>query len=111
MAGSATQRGSLSVGQLARRWGLGVERVKRLVESGSLPGSFRVPSVGKYGEAIRIPLSTVIQAEQEWAIPEPRHGPTDTLPRGGRRRGHRSLTHFPELNREPGGGYREDDPC
>ena len=47
MARSATQRGALSVGQLARRWGLGADRVRRLVESGLLPGAFKVPSAGK----------------------------------------------------------------
>lgn len=50
----SAERGALSVGQLARRWGVGAERIRRLVESGMLPGSFKVPSAGRYGEAVRI---------------------------------------------------------
>ena len=105
----ATQRGSLSVGQLARRWGLGVDRVRRLVESGLLPGSFKVPSAGKYGEAIRIPLSTVLQAEQDWALPDHHKQRTNGPPRRPRHGGPLKLAHFPELNPEHGAGYREDD--
>ena len=59
---------ALSPGQLARRWGLAVDRVRRLIESGRLPGAFKVPAAGRYGEAIRIPLASIVQAEQEWAI-------------------------------------------
>lgn len=77
MARSATQRGALSIGQLARRWGLGADRVRRLVDNGLLPGSFRVPSAGKYGEAIRIPLSVILQAEKDWATPDHWHAKTD----------------------------------
>jgi hypothetical protein len=109
MARSRTQRGALSMGQLARRWGLGVDRIKRLIESGLLPGSFKVPSAGKYGEAIRVPLSTVLKAEEDWNVAD---HPQDRIQRLTRRsRGRRSheFVHLPELSSERGAGYREDD--
>jgi hypothetical protein len=62
------QTESLSPGQSARRWGLAADRVCRLVEGRQLPGAFRVPAVGRYGEAIRIPMAAVLQAEEEWAV-------------------------------------------
>jgi len=105
MARSATQRGALSIGQLARRWGLGADRVRRLVENGLLPGSFKVPSAGKYGEAVRIPLSTIQQAEKQWAISDHGQVQMDRLPRRRRRGSRPKLTHLPELSRE------HDDEC
>jgi hypothetical protein len=60
-----TQLEALTPGQLARRWGLGVDRVRQLIQEGELPGAFRVPSAGRYGEAIRVPLATVVQARTE----------------------------------------------
>jgi hypothetical protein len=39
-----------------------------LIQTGRLPGAFKVPSAGQYGEAVRIPLAAVLQAEEEWAI-------------------------------------------
>ena len=63
-----TQLEALTPGQLAKRWGIGVDRVRRLVDSGQIPGAFRIPGVGRYGEAIKIPLAAVIEREQEWAI-------------------------------------------
>jgi len=59
---------ALTPGQLARRWGLGVDRVRGLIQSGKVPGAFRVPSAGRYGKAVRIPLAAVLQAEKEWAV-------------------------------------------
>ena len=112
MPRSRTSCEALSPGQLARRWGLAAERVRRLIESGRLPGAFRVPAAGQYGEAVRIPLTTVVQAEQEWAVlgctkksrrrPDPRKGCADRLP---------ALKHFPELRRaslEPDAGCPSD---
>ena len=63
-----TQPDALSPGQLARRWGLAVDRVRRLIESGHVPGAFKIPAAGRYGETIRIPLAAVLQAVREWAI-------------------------------------------
>ena len=109
MARSATQRGTLSIGQLARRWGLGADRVRRLVESGLLPGSFKVPSAGKYGEAVRIPLSAILQAEKDWAIPDHCQAQTDRPPRRRRRGSLPELAHLPELSHEHDDGCREAD--
>ena len=58
----------LTPGQLARRWGLGVDRIRWLIHTGGLPGAFKVPAAGQYSEAVRIPLASVLQAEQDWAI-------------------------------------------
>ena len=33
-----------------------------------MPGAFRVLAVDRYGEAIRIPMAAVLQAEEEWAV-------------------------------------------
>ena len=102
---------ALSIGQLAKRWGVSADRVRGLVETGQLPGAFKVPSVGRYGEAIKVPLATVMQAEQDWAIAPT--GATSSRQKASRRRGTSStvLRHFPELasNPEPVDGCREDD--
>jgi hypothetical protein len=94
-----TQIEALTPGQLAKRWGISADRARRLVESGQISGAFRIPSVGRYGEAIKIPMVAVIQMEQAWAIV-----PTDSKPlrkpRGGRSSSP-PLKHFPELRRAP----------
>lgn len=108
MPGSATDRGALSIGQLAKRWRLSPARVKGLVDSGLLPGSFTVPGVGRYGEAIRIPICAVLEAEEKWAIN--RHdGNAARLPRRRQRGSRPVLEHLPELNLEPDVGCREGD--
>ena len=111
MPRSPTQLEALSIGQLAKRWGVSADRVRGLVETGQLPGSFKVPSVGRYGEAVKVPLATVIQAEQDWAI-----APADVTSsrRKAPRRGGTSSTtlrHLPELasNPEHDDGCREAD--
>ena len=112
MPRSPTQLEALSIGQLAKRWGVSADRVRGLVKTGQLPGSFKVPSVGGYGEAVKVPLATVIQAEQDWAI-----APTDATSsrrKAPRRRGTSSTTlrYLPELASNPGPGAecRADDP-
>jgi hypothetical protein len=91
---------ALSPGQLARRWGLGVDRVRQLVVSGHLPGAFKVPAAGRYGEALRVPLAAILKAEQDWSIVPVGIG---MLPkRRGRRNGSPPmLKHFPELATRP----------
>jgi hypothetical protein len=108
-----TKLEALSIGQLAHRWGVGPDRVRGLVESGKLPGAFRIPSVGRFGAAIKVPLATVLQVEQDWAV----------VPRDASSRRHREtrqransmamLQHLPELMASPerGGECREADPC
>jgi hypothetical protein len=101
--------GTLTVGQLARRWGVSVDRVRQLVLTGQLPGAFAIPSAGRYGATLKIPLATVIQVETEdWAVlPQPQAGP-----KPGRRRGDAgpALKHFPKLatSPEPASGSRAD---
>ena len=106
MPGSTTHAGALSIGQLAKRWRLSPTRVKGLVDNGLLPGSFAVPAAGRYGTAIRIPLSTVLQAEEKWTVG--RHtGHADQLEHRQRRGKHPHLEHFPELSPERDAGCRE----
>lgn len=101
MPRTRTSAEALTPGQLARRWGIAVDRVRRLIHSGQLPGTFLIPSSGRYGEAVRIPLVTILQAEQAWTI-----APTDvsSRPRRQRARQQRSpstLKNFPELSASP----------
>jgi hypothetical protein len=95
MSGRDNQRSAFSLGQLAARWGIGVDRVRQLVETGELEGAFRLPSAGKYSCTIRIPLESVELAESAWAIdPSEVRLPMQTLPSKPRTPG---LGHFPEL--------------
>jgi hypothetical protein len=99
---------ALTVGQLAKRWGVSADRVRQLVQSGRLPGAFTIPSAGRYGATVKIPLATITQAEEDWAVvPQPQAG---SKPR--RRRGDAgpALKHFPKLatNPEPASGSRAD---
>lgn len=90
-----TQLEALTPGQLAKRWGISLDRARRLAESGQIPGAFRIPSVGRYGETIKIPLAAVLEREQEWAI-VPKGGEPRRKPRQ-RHGGSPPLKHFPEL--------------
>jgi hypothetical protein len=98
MSRPKAERPALKVGQVAARWGIGVDRVRELVETGQLPGAFRVPASGKYGSAIRIPLAAVEQAEGMWALrPDLRPRPERRRPSGGQVP---ALRHFPELSQD-----------
>jgi len=96
-----TQCETLTVGQLAKRWGIGRDHASKLADANAIPGIFTIPSAGRYGAAVRIPLSSVLLAEQEWA-----NSPEDRQPLKRpqyQRNGHSPrLKHFPELNTEPG---------
>jgi hypothetical protein len=108
MGRQKTECGALSVGQLARRWGLGVSRVRDLVENGLLPGAFRIPSAGKFGEAVRIPLGTIQRAEEEWGIGEQHGAQQRRLPPRSGGGSVAALRHFPELRPEHDAGCPED---
>jgi len=95
MPRSRTKCESLTPGQLAKRWGISADRARRLVESGQIPDAFRIPSVGRYGETIKVPLFAVIQAEQDWAVSPAGSEPSRKL--RSRRNGSPPLKHFPEL--------------
>jgi hypothetical protein len=99
MSENQTALQALTVGQLARRWGISPDRVRQLVNSGQLPGAFTIPSAGRYGATVKVPLTTIIRAEtEEWAIvrsgaqarPKPRRRSSDSGP---------ALKHFPKLAR------------
>jgi hypothetical protein len=109
MARNRNTAQALTVGQLARRWGVSVERVRQLVASGQLPGAFTIPSAGRYGATLKVPLDTVIRVETEdWAVvpqpaqarPKPRRRGSDPGP---------ALRHFPQLRAttEPASGSPE----
>src|SRR4051794_18692446 len=88
---------ALTIGQLAKRWGVGTDRVRRLVLAGPLPGTFTIPSAGRYGATVKIPLATVIQVETTaWATAPNGSGPG---PERSRRRNDSgpALRHFPKL--------------
>ncbi len=89
------ERSTLSVRQLALRWGVGEERIRSLIDAGLLLGAFKVPSSGKYGETIRIPIEAIRDAESEWAIES--DSATGRTKRRPKRRGAK-LNHFPELS-------------
>src|SRR5262249_30212442 len=86
MPRSQTHCQALTIGQLARRWGVSPDRVRELVESGLLPGAFSIPSAGRYGATLKVPLTTVLQVETEdWAVvPQPKQpGPKPRRRRSG----------------------------
>ncbi len=96
-----TQPTALTLGQLADRWSVSPDRVRALVESGKLPGTFQIPSAGRYGATIKVPLSVVVAVEEEWML-----SPATTLRQSlssSRRLGSRriALKHFPQLNAVP----------
>jgi hypothetical protein len=64
--GAERERESLSVGQVAARWGCGRQRVHSLIRAGKL-AAFTLPSAGRYGRALRIPRAAVLAAEADWA--------------------------------------------
>lgn len=95
---------TLTIGQLARRWGIGRDHARGLVDHNAIRGAFTIPSAGRYGEAVRIPLESVLLAEKEWAK-SPQDHPFVKRPRWTQENGHSpKLKHFPELQAEP-----EDD--
>ena len=102
------KREAFSVGQLARRWSVSPERIRKLIERGLL-FAFRIPSAGKYGETVKVPRQVVMDTEQSWAVVPSQ----PTMKKPPRRRGGSlpALRHFPELNAttEPDAEYPEDD--
>jgi len=89
---------ALTVGQLAKRWGLGPKHVRELVNSDLLPDSFEIPSAGRYGATVKIPLATIRDAEAKWRLSNKTISAQACAP--PRRRDNRrvALKHFPTLN-------------
>jgi hypothetical protein len=95
-----TQCEALTVGQLAKRWGIGREYARDLADQEEILEAFTIPSAGCHGRTTRIPLAAVLTAQQHWAN-HPEDNPL--LKRRQRRQpnGHcPNLRHFPELNTE-----------
>lgn len=88
---------ALTPGQLAQRWGVGVERIHALIQAGQLPGAFTIPSAGRFGETIKIPMESIRQAEQDWAV-VPVDKERRRPPRSHRQGDIPTLQHFPELS-------------
>ena len=88
----------MSIGQVATRWGVSRQRVVRLIDAGEIADAFTIPSKGRFREATRIPVASVLDAEARWTI----NGNGDTpkrKPSTLRRKGFTpELKHFPELN-------------
>jgi hypothetical protein len=86
--GPVGERESLSVGQVAARWGCGRQRVHSLIRAGKLT-AFTLPATGPYHPTLRIPRAAVLAAEAAWAelpeavpVPRPKARPrTAELPR------------------------------
>lgn len=96
---------ALTITELAKRWSVSRERVKAMIEQGRIIGAFVLPSAGRFGRAIKIPMSAVISVEENWQIgvdqsdqAQKRKVRTPPAPR---------LDHFPELLEptEPVAGY------
>ena len=92
------QRQTLTIGQLAKRWGISRHHVRQLIEDGHLGGVFCVPSAGRYGAVTKIPLDSVLKAETEnWAVTLKK--PERARPRSSRRKDEPgpAFRHFPKL--------------
>ncbi len=89
---------AVTIGQLAKRWGISRDHVRQLLSDGCLPGVFTIPSAGRYGAVTKIPLASVVQAETEdWAAA--REKTPRARPRPSRRGDDPgpAFRHFPKL--------------
>jgi hypothetical protein len=87
---------TLTIGQLAKRWGVSADRVRKLVLGGQLPGAFTIPSAGRYGATVKVPLATVLQVEADWAVAPAKQAARPKRPRRGDDSGP-AFRHFPKL--------------
>jgi hypothetical protein len=97
---------ALTIGQLARRWAISRDHVRQLLAEGRLQGAFAIPSAGRYGAAVKIPLESIVQAEtSDWLLtPETKGQARPKPPKRGD--DGPALRHFPALaaNPEPASG-------
>lgn len=91
----AQQHNALTISELAKRWSVSRERVRAMIDQGTIIGAFILPSAGRFGRTIKIPLSAVISLEETWRTyadgrdpTQKREAPKPPAPR---------LDHFPEL--------------
>jgi hypothetical protein len=102
-----TQSEVLTIGQLAKRLGIGRDHARALVDKNIIRDAFTIPSAGRFGKAVRIPLASVLQAQREWTDSPAGH-PRLTHPDRHRQNGRfPKLKHFPELRTEP----QDDTEC
>src|SRR4051812_13948053 len=109
----ATACQTLTIGQLAKRWGVSADRVRQLARSGQLAGAFTIPSAGRYGATLKIPLETVLRLETEdWAV-TPRSGQSGPRPPRRKAASGPALKHFPGLaaTSAPAPGSGAAAPC
>jgi len=91
----------MTIGQVAKRWGVSRGRVQSLVDDGDLRGAFLIPSSGRYGETLKIPYESVLEAEAEWSVnagDRNKSWKRQPITHKGSRP---SLKHFPELDVSP----------
>lgn len=101
---------SLTISELARRWQVSRDRVREMVHAGKLHGAFVLPSAGRYGASIKVPLQSVIEAEARWQIGASLNDPVKSERRKPAPTLH--LQHFPELlaATEPAAEYPAIEP-
>ena len=99
----------LSVGQLAKRWAIGTDRVQRLIDAGKIPRVFRVPAAGKFGQATRIPLDAVLEVEERWQLSADSSAPKRKLRRTGAEPSLRNLPNIIGPDRSRDDESHEDD--
>lgn len=88
---------TVTIGELARRWHVDPSRITALIADGCFPGAFRIPSAGRFGETVKIPLSDVREAQRQWTI---QSDTTSHQIRQPQRPAGSPLRNFPELNSE-----------
>ena len=107
-----SQHSAMTIGQIAKRWGVARNRVQSLVDSGEIRGAFLIPSTGRYGETLKIPYGSVLEAEERWALSSGNNGIRKRAPRT-HNNSQPTLKHFPELDVSPESpvGTHEDELC
>jgi hypothetical protein len=102
MPRTSTTCQALTIGNLAKRWGISRDHVRQIIEDGHLEGVFSIPSAGRYGAVTKIPLASVVQAEtDDWVVE--RKKTEYARPKAPRRRDDSgpALKHFPKLRASP----------
>lgn len=68
MSRQKTQCEALSVGQLARKWGVAIRRIHKLINKKKIPGVFEIPATDGYKATVRIPVKSVQLVQRTWLI-------------------------------------------
>lgn len=92
-----TQHQALTISDLAKRWSVSRQRVGAMIDAGYITGAFVLPSAGRFGRTIKIPMSAVHALEENWKVPtgacvQPQAHIATVAKFGAPR-----LDHFPEL--------------